>query len=144
MPEARIMGLDYGEKNIGIAISDPLGITAQPLKVLKHTSLQEDLKNIVELCREYQVSRLVLGYPVNMDGSEGAAAQKTKKFREKLSAASGLEVHLWDERLSSAHAERVLLKADVSRSKRKKVRDVMAAVLILESFMSSPAAEIKQ
>ncbi len=129
------MGLDWGEKNIGVAISDPLGLTAQPLTVLKRTNLQKDIQHIGELCQEYDVEELVIGYPLNMDASRGEVAEQVEQFKHRLLKLLPVQVHLWDERLTSARAEQTLLEADVSREKRKLSRDKLAASMILDSFL---------
>lgn len=131
----RIMGLDLGTKNIGIAVSDPLGLTAQPVTVLRRTQPGADLKQLHKLCKEYEVEEIVLGYPLNMNGTIGPAARDAKKFQEQMAEKTGLKVHLWDERLSTSHAEKVLLEGDMSRLKRKKVKDKLAATIILESYL---------
>ena len=132
----RIMGLDYGEKRIGVAVSDPLGWIAQGVEVI--TSAGSDkaaLKRIVALTQEYEIQRLVLGLPVNMNGSHGPRAAATQKFAARLTAATGLPVELWDERLTTVEAEKMLIGADVSRGKRRQVIDKIAAALILQSYL---------
>lgn len=131
------MGLDLGKKNIGIAVSDPLGFTAQPVTVLQRTGRAADTDRLLELCRNYEVKEIVVGYPLNMNGSVGPAAREAELFRKHLAEKTGLSVHLWDERLSTSHAEKLLLEGDMSRLKRKKLKDKLAATIILESFLSS-------
>jgi len=131
----RIMALDLGEKTIGVAVSDPLGITAQGIKVLRRGSLKDDFFRLKELVEEYTVGCIVIGYPLNMDGSAGAKANEIIKFKERLADALSLPVVLWDERLTTVAAQRTLLEAGMRRADRKKVVDKIAAVLILEGYM---------
>ncbi|NLC51048.1 MAG: Holliday junction resolvase RuvX [Firmicutes bacterium] len=129
------MGLDVGEKTIGIAISDPFGITAQGLETLKRYSKKADLARLRDLVDEYGVEKIIVGLPLNMDGTIGPAASKIEQFSIELGKKLGVPVQTWDERLSTAAAERALLQADLSRGKRKKIIDKLAAVLILESYL---------
>ena len=136
----RALGLDVGDKTVGLALSDPLGITAQGLPTLARKSTEADLEALAAICREREVAVLVVGLPLNMDGSEGPRAEVSRRFGEKLSARTGLPVEHWDERLSTVEAERVLLAADLSRKKRKKVIDKLAAQVILQAWMDAQAA----
>ncbi|CFX16779.1 Resolvase, holliday junction-type, YqgF-like [Syntrophomonas zehnderi OL-4] len=131
----RIMGLDVGDKRIGIAISDPLGWTAQGHSVLKRGKLNSDLELIADLCREFAIQQIVVGYPLNMNGTRGPKAQEVQEFGQTLGEYLQLPVDYWDERLSTVSAERVLISADVSRQKRKEVIDKMAAVHILQGYL---------
>ena len=132
----RIMGLDYGEKRIGVAVSDPLGWIAQGVEVIAVTgSLAAVLERIVALTRKYETERIVLGLPVNMNGSRGSRAEAAQKFAGQLAEAAGLPVELWDERLTTVEAEKMLIGADVSRTKRRKVIDKIAAALILQGYL---------
>ena len=131
----RILCLDVGEKNIGVAVSDPLGLTAQGLEVIKRQSLSKDLQKIRQLLKDYNVEEIVLGLPRNMNGTIGEKAREILRFKEKLEEAAGIAVTLWDERLTTVAAQRALLEADVSRKGRKKVIDKLAAVFILESYL---------
>ena len=131
----RIMALDVGSKRIGVALSDPLKITAQGLQTFQRTTLEEDIKGLWQLIDEHEVSRLVVGLPKNMDGSIGFKAEEVQQFIADLTAERKIEVIWIDERLTTVSAERVLLEADVSRAKRKKVIDKMAAVVILQSYL---------
>jgi putative Holliday junction resolvase len=131
----RIMGLDLGNKTIGIAVSDPLAITAQAVKVIRRSG--QEMEELSSFIREYEVSRIVLGYPRNMNGTLGERARLSEEFAEKLKEHFALPVILWDERLSTAGARRTLLEADLSRAKRKKVIDKIAAVLILQGYLDS-------
>lgn len=133
----RIMGLDVGDKRIGVAISDPMGWTAQPHTVLHRTNPAHDFARLSEQCREWQIEKLVVGLPLNMNGSVGPRAQLVREFAEQLSAVTGIEVEYWDERLSTKSAERTLLEADMSRRKRKGVVDKLAAVYILQGYLDN-------
>lgn len=131
----RIMALDVGSKRIGVALSDPLKITAQGLQTFQRTTLEEDIKGLWKLMDEHEVSQLVVGLPKNMDGSVGFKAEEVQQFIADLTAERKIEVIWIDERLTTVSAERTLLEADVSRAKRKKVIDKMAAVIILQSYL---------
>lgn len=131
----RIMALDVGSKRIGVALSDPLKITAQGLQTFQRTTLEEDIKGLWQLIDEHEVSQLVVGLPKNMEGSIGFKAEEVQQFIADLTAERKIEVIWIDERLTTVSAERVLLEADVSRAKRKKVIDKMAAVVILQSYL---------
>ena len=131
------MGLDVGEKTIGIALSDELGFTAQPYRTLKRKGLEEDLRAIRTLLDERGVSTVVVGLPKNMDGSIGRQARKVAAFSERIEAALDVSVVHWDERLSTVAAERVLIQADMSRAKRKKHVDKLAAAVILQGYLDS-------
>ncbi|AHF09750.1 MULTISPECIES: Holliday junction resolvase RuvX [Dehalobacter] len=133
----RIMGLDLGEKTIGVAMSDPLGITAQGVEVIRRTKKEKEREELARLIREYEVDEIVLGYPKNMNGTLGERAKLTEVFAEELREGYLLPVKLWDERLSTIGAQRALLEADLSRAKRKKVIDKMAAVFILQGYLNS-------
>jgi len=128
----RKLGIDYGEKHIGVAVSDPLGITAQPVDVVK------DIEGILRIIREYQgVSRIIVGLPKTLKGEIGIAAQKVLDFVELLKTKVSIPVETWDERLSTAGVERTLIEAGLSRQKRKKVVDKSAAAFILQGYMDS-------
>ena len=131
----RIMALDVGSKRIGVALSDPLKITAQGLQTFQRTTLEEDIRGLWKLMDEHEVSQLVVGLPKNMDGSVGFKAEEVQQFITDLTAERPMEVIWVDERLTTVSAERALLEADVSRAKRKKVIDKMAAVIILQSYL---------
>ncbi|AHD06550.1 Holliday junction resolvase RuvX [Paenibacillus larvae] len=133
----RKMGLDYGDRTIGVAVSDLLGLTAQGVEVIRRKKQEEDLARIGELIREYEVSELVVGLPKNMNGTIGPRGELCQEFAGLLKRQFGLPVHLWDERLTTVSATRTLLEADVSRKKRKQVVDKMAAALILQGYMDS-------
>lgn len=131
----RVMALDVGSKRIGVALSDPLKITAQGLQTFQRTTLEQDIAGLWKLIEEHEVSQLVVGLPKNMDGSIGFKAEEVQQFIADLTAERQIEVIWIDERLTTVSAERTLLEADVSRSKRKKVIDKMAAVIILQSYL---------
>ncbi|KIL46086.1 Holliday junction resolvase RuvX [Jeotgalibacillus campisalis] len=135
----RIMGLDVGTKTVGVAISDAFGWTAQGIETIKidERGGQLGFKRIKELVDEHEVSSIVVGLPKNMNNTIGPRGEACQQFAEKLHKKLQIEVKLWDERLSTMAAERVLLEADVSRAKRKKVIDKMAAVMILQGYLNS-------
>ena len=133
----RVLAIDLGDKRVGLAVSDPLGITAQGLDTLQRRGDRVDIEALRATCAEREVASIVVGLPRNMDGSEGPRAQKSRAFARRLQEATGLPVFLWDERLSSAEAERVLIEADVSRQKRKLVIDRMAAQVILQGYLEA-------
>jgi len=135
----RIGGLDVGDKTIGVALSDELGLTAQALEVIQRRSLEQDLARLGEIARQYSVERWVVGMPRNMNGTYGPRAELTREFMQHLAAHSGLPVEAWDERMSTMAAERVLLEADVSRARRRKVIDKMAAAVILQGYLDARA-----
>lgn len=130
----RIVGLDLGSKTIGVAVSDEMGWTAQPVTVIRRQSVVKDVAEVGRLAGEYETDRVVMGLPINMNGTPGPMAEKARDFGGRLEQA-GLKVDYWDERLSTASAERVLIEADVSRAKRKKVIDKVAAAVILQAYL---------
>ncbi|MBE5938214.1 MAG: Holliday junction resolvase RuvX [Lachnospiraceae bacterium] len=137
----RILGLDYGQKTVGVAISDELGITSQGVETItrnKENQLRKTLARIEELCEMYGVSSIVLGYPKNMDNSIGEQAEKSEEFAELLKRRTGIDVILWDERLTSKQARDVLEEGNVrDRREQKKVIDKLAAALILQSYLDT-------
>ncbi|MDR9853234.1 Holliday junction resolvase RuvX [Paenibacillus sp. VCA1] len=133
----RIMGLDYGDRKIGVAVSDLLGWTAQGLEVVERRRDGSELERIASLVRDYEVEEIVVGLPKNMNGSIGPRGEICIDFADKLKEMLKLPVHLWDERLTTVSAERTLIEADVSRKKRKQVVDKMAASLILQNYLDS-------
>lgn len=139
---AKVMALDVGTKRIGIALSDDLGMTAQGHSVLECKSRSQDFQAIHDLCREYQVMRIVVGLPLNMNGTVGPKALEVQEFAAGLGACTALEIVFWDERLSTVSAERTLLEADVSRKKRKGLRDKLAAVYILQAYLDNQSRKI--
>ncbi|MCM3611334.1 Holliday junction resolvase RuvX [Planococcus sp. MERTA32b] len=133
----RIMGLDVGSKTVGVAISDAFGWTAQGVETVKINEAIEEygLERLGELISQYEVSEIVVGYPKNMNNSIGPRAEASEKFAALLKEAYAIPVVLWDERLTTAAAEKMLISADVSRKNRKKVIDKMAAVMILQGYL---------
>jgi putative Holliday junction resolvase len=131
----RVLGLDVGSGRIGIAVSDPLGITAQGLDTLQRRNKRQDLAALERVVREYEVREIVVGLPLRMSGAEGTQSEKMQLFAEELRKRFRLPVHLWDERLTSAEANRLLRETELSIEKRAKAVDRMAAVLILQGWM---------
>lgn len=130
------MGLDVGDKTIGVAVSDSLGFIAQGVEVIRRSSdNQQGFKRLKELVQEYEVTQLVVGLPRNMNGTIGPQGEKVQQFAAKLEKMLSLPLAMWDERLSTAEAERLLIGADVSRGKRRKVIDKMAASIILQGYL---------
>jgi len=137
---SRIMGLDFGSKTVGVAISDPLFITAQGKEIIRRereNKLRQTLARIEELIQEYEVSEIVLGCPKNMDGSEGERVEKTKAFKEDLERRTGLTVNLWDERLTTVAADKYMMEAGIRRENRRDYVDEIAAVFILQGYLDS-------
>lgn len=137
---SRIMGLDFGAKTVGVAVSDALSITAQGVEIIRRDSekrLRRTLARIEELIKEYEVGSIVLGYPRNMDGSEGKRCEKTKEFQEMLLRRTSLPVTLWDERLTTVAAEKAMDEAGLDASQKKKHVDRIAAELILQGYLTS-------
>ncbi|MCL6642565.1 MAG: Holliday junction resolvase RuvX [Candidatus Bipolaricaulota bacterium] len=132
---ARVLGIDFGEKRLGLALSDESRTLASPLTVYERADLQGDLRFLRDLISRYQITEIVLGLPINMDGSLGPKSQQVLEFKRALEDALKLPVHTFDERLTTAEAERALLEADLSRRKRKAKRDALAAVLILQGYL---------
>lgn len=132
-----VMGLDVGDKTIGVAVSDALGLTAHGVEVIRRSALDRDFSRLQQLMKEYGVERIVIGLPINMDGSHGPRAKKSQDFAKLAEKRLAVPVSLWDERLTTASAERTLLAADVSRRRRKQVIDKLAASLILQSYLDA-------
>lgn len=140
----RILGLDYGTKTVGVAVSDALLLTAQPVETIQRESpkrRRRTLARIEELVHQYQVDRIVLGYPKNMNDTEGPRCEATCEFKEELERRTGLPVILWDERLTTVAADEILMETGVRRENRKQYIDQIAAVLILQEYLDSLAAE---
>ena len=135
--EVRILALDVGEKRIGLAVSDPLGLTAQGLGVMERQGRAADLARLVELAREYRVQEIVVGLPRHMDGRPGRQVPEILELAGALGEALGVKVTPWDERLTTREAERLLIEADLSRRRRRQVVDQLAAVLILQGYLDS-------
>ncbi len=129
------MGLDVGSKRIGIAVSDLLGITAQGLETLQRQNKRLDFEKLAKVIEKFGITQIVVGYPLRMSGEEGVQAEKMQRFAEELRRRFQLPVHLWDERLTSAEANRLLRETDMSIRRRGQVVDQLAAVLILQSWM---------
>lgn len=138
----RILGLDYGSKTVGVALSDPLGLTAQGVETIwrkQENKLRQTLARIDELVSEYQVETIVVGYPKNMNNTIGERALKSLEFKEKLEKRTGLPVVMWDERLTTVEANRTLMEAKVRRENRKQYLDELAAIFILQGYLDSLA-----
>jgi len=133
----RILGLDPGEKRIGVAITDPLGITAQGIDVIKYARLEDAFEKIKSICLEYSVEKVVVGNPLNMNGSRGQESENAQVFAKMLHEQLKVPVDLVDERLTSVSADRTLVSGGVSRKNRREVKDKLAAALILEKYLSS-------
>jgi len=134
----RIMGLDFGSKTVGVAISDPLFLTAQGIEIVRRKSqgkLRQTLARIEELKEEYEVGKIVLGFPKNMNNTEGERCEKTLEFKEMLEKRTGLEVVLWDERLTTVEADRTMMQVGIRRENRKEYVDELAAIFILQGYL---------
>ncbi len=139
----RILALDVGSKRIGIAVSDELGFTAQSQPMLERTHWPQDLKKIQEKIEAFQIGEIVVGYPVNLNGSVGPQAKSIELFVEKLKEVVEIPIRLWDERLSTMAAEKLMLEGDLSRQKRKKRIDSLAAQWILQGYLESKRRFLK-
>lgn len=140
----RVLGLDFGSRTTGAALCDPLGITAQGLETItrkEENKLRQTCARIEELIKEYQIETIVLGYPKNMNNTEGERVQKTLEFKALLERRTGLPVVLWDERLTTTAAEQILIENGVRRENRKAVIDKVAAALILQGYLDSLAMQ---
>ena len=133
----RVLGLDVGSRRIGMAISDPLGLTAQGLPTLQRQNKRLDFEQLAKIVNDYQISEIVVGYPLRLSGMEGIQSEKMQLFAEELRKKFGLPVHLWDERLTSTQANRLLRETDLSIKKRGQAVDRMAAILILQNWMEA-------
>ncbi|NLW22362.1 MAG: Holliday junction resolvase RuvX [Tissierellia bacterium] len=131
----RIMGLDVGDKTIGVAISDPLLLTAQGLKTIRRESYKKDMKQIEDIIREYNITKIVVGFPKNMNNTVGPQGEKVLEFVDKLKKRVNIEIILEDERLTTVAAERILIEGDMGRKNRKKVIDKVAATYILQTYL---------
>jgi len=140
----RIGGLDVGDRRIGVAISDEMGWTAQGLEVITRRELAADLAALARCFADYQPSRIVVGFPKNMNGTVGPQAEKALAFARQVEETLRVPVVMWDERLSTVGAERVLLEADLSRAKRRRVIDKVAAVFILQGYLDSLAGAARE
>ncbi|MBI5180284.1 MAG: Holliday junction resolvase RuvX [Nitrospirae bacterium] len=133
----RILGLDVGDKRIGIAVSDELCMCAHGVRTIERKGIKEDIRQIKEICEEYGVEEIIAGLPINMDGTSGFRVQKVQDFVSLLKEQVSIPVNTWDERLSTVAAERNLIDADMSRKKRKTVIDKIAATIILQGYLDS-------
>ena len=131
----RILGLDIGSKTIGVAISDPLGWTAQGITTIRREKKEKDLEEIKRICKEYSVESIVIGLPKNMNGSIGESGERVIEFSERIKEATGLKIELWDERLTTVAAHKAMIEGDLSRNKRKKIVDKIAAIYILQGYL---------
>lgn len=135
---SRVLGLDYGTKTVGVAISDPLLLTAQGVEIIRREKpgkLRKTLARIEELIASYQVDKIVLGYPKNMNGTEGKRCEETLAFQEMLTRRTSLEVILWDERLTTVAADKTMMETGIRREERKEYVDEIAAMLILQGYL---------
>ncbi|CEI73623.1 MULTISPECIES: Holliday junction resolvase RuvX [Romboutsia] len=135
MLDGRIMGLDVGDKTIGVAVSDLMGLTAQGVKTVKRIGKKKDIEALKEIIKERQVTKIVSGLPKNMNGTLGPQGEKVIKFCELLQEETGITIEYWDERLSTVAAERTLIQGNVRRENRKSVIDMVAAVIILQGYL---------
>ncbi|MBT9687396.1 Holliday junction resolvase RuvX [Fusicatenibacter saccharivorans] len=134
----RIMGLDYGSKTVGVAVSDPLGLTAQGIEIVRRKSenkLRQTLARIEEIAKEYGVEKIVLGFPKHMNNDIGERAEKSLEFKEMLERRTGLPVVMWDERLTTVEADRTMIETGIRRENRKEYVDMIAAVFILQGYL---------
>lgn len=142
----RILGLDFGTKTVGVAVSDPLLITAQGVEIVRRKApnkLRQTLARIEEIIQEYEVEKIVLGFPKNMNNTEGERCEKTKEFKEMLENRTGLEVILWDERLTTVAADNSMMEMGIRREHRKEYVDEIAAIFILQGYLDYLANQAK-
>lgn len=140
----RIMGLDFGSKTVGVAVSDSLLVTAQGVEIIRRkdeNKLRQTLARIEKLIVEYEVEEIVLGLPKNMNASEGVRAELTLEFKDKLERRTGLPVHMWDERLTTVAADKIMMETGVRRENRKNYVDMIAATLILQGYLDRRSME---
>lgn len=135
--KGRILALDLGKKRIGLALSDPLGITAQGLPTLQRTTIRADVAEIDRLASEHEVGLILMGYPLHMDGREGRQTEYTREFADYLTSRTGREVRFWDERMTSVEAGRVLKESGISIAKRAKAVDKLSAQILLASYLGA-------
>ena len=133
----RILALDVGSKRIGVAVSDPLGITAQGLETIQRQNKRKDMETLGRLLKDYAVREVVVGLPLRLSGAEGTQSEKVRRFASELESHFGVTVHLWDERWTSTEANRLLRETELSIKKRGRAVDRMAAILILQSWMEA-------
>jgi len=139
----RVLAIDLGTRRIGVALSDPTGTIASPLETLSVTGPRRAVEQVADLCRRHGVAAVVVGWPRNMDGSRGPAAKEAEAFAERLRPAAAVPVELWDERLSTAAAERALIDADVRRDERRRSRDRVAAAVILQGYLDARRTRLR-
>jgi putative holliday junction resolvase len=135
----RVLALDLGKKRIGLALSDPLGITAQGLETLQRTRIRDDLDALAKIAVENEVTLILMGHPLHMNGREGRQAEYTREFAGRLAGRTGLEIRFWDERLTTVEASRVLRSSGISIEKRARAVDRLSAVILLGSYLDSLA-----
>lgn len=136
----RILGLDFGSKTVGVAVSDPMLITAQGVEIIRRESegkIRKTYQRIEELCKEYEVEKIVLGYPKNMNGTDGERAEKSLEFKEALERRTGIPVIMWDERLTTVSADNIMIESGIRRENRKEYVDEIAAMIILQNYLES-------
>ena len=133
----RILGLDLGNRTIGVAVCDPLGYTAQGITTIRRKNEEIDIEELKKICDQYTVEKIVLGFPKNMNGTVGPQGEKVIAFSEKLKEIFSFDIVLWDERLTTVAATRAMLEADMSRSKRKEIVDKVAATYILQGYLDT-------
>lgn len=133
----RVLGLDIGDRTIGIAISDPLGFTAQGITTIRRKNIEYDIEELLKICKEYNVDTIISGLPKNMNGTIGPQGEKVMNFCETLKEHVEVPIKFWDERLTTVAAHKAMIEADMSRSKRKKVVDKVAATYILQGYLDS-------
>lgn len=133
----RILGIDYGEKRVGLALSDPLGITAQPLECIGRENDAQVAGEIERLIQIHNIKQVVVGMPIHLSGKDSSQTKRIRRFILKLRKILGTKIEAWDERMSSAEAERALIDMDVRRSRRKEIRDIMAAQFILQGYLDT-------
>jgi putative Holliday junction resolvase len=133
----RILGLDIGDRTIGIAVSDPLGFTAQGITTIRRKNITIDMDELLKICKEYSVETIVAGFPKNMNGTVGPQSEKVLAFCEILKEKIDIPIKMWDERLTTVAAHKAMLEADLSRAKRKKLVDKVAATYILQGYLDS-------
>ena len=131
----RALGLDVGQKRIGVALSDPEGILASPLTVIDAADTEQAINNISDLCDQYQAERIVVGLPRSMDGTLGKQAEVVQQFIDRIAGAVKITIDTWDERLSSVEADRAMIAAGTKKDKKKKLRDAIAAAIILQGYL---------
>ena len=133
----RVLGLDWGEKRLGVALSDPLLITAGPMGHIARKSMEQDFEELARMIKDNEVGEIVIGLPLHLRGDKGPSAKAAEAFADKVRERFGIPVHLWDERMSTSAVEKMLVDADVSRKKRREVRDGLAAAYFLQAFLDS-------